>query len=79
MSWNHRIMRRAYKCPHGEPEYEYGVYEVYYNEAGEPSSWSDEPRTACADDMDGMKWVLEKQLEALGKPVLDYDNKGNPL
>lgn len=72
MSWNYRVMRREFKNSSGEVEEEFGIYEVYYDENGEPNGWTKEPRPITAESLEGLKWVHEKIAEAMGKPVLDY-------
>ena len=47
MNWNHRVLRR--KDPvHGDW---YGVHEVYYNDAGEPTMCTQEPASICGESI----------------------------
>lgn len=71
MSWNYRIMKRTYE--NGEEEF--GLYEVYYDENGQPNGWSADARPITAESLEGLKWVQEKFAEALEKPVLLYTEK----
>lgn len=72
MSWNYRVMRREFTNSAGEVEEEFGIYEVYYDENGNPNGWAKEPRGITAESPEGLRWIHEKIAEALGKPVLDY-------
>ena len=72
MGWNHRVM----KSKDGEDDY-YQIHEVYYNNKGEPDSWTTNGVTVGAESVEGLRWVLEKMLESLDKEVLDYDRTSN--
>lgn len=82
MGWNYRVMRHSSKNENTEEaEVWLGIHEVYYrdddvddltvdvNETG----YTVEPVRVTADDVDGLRWVLQKMSEALDKPVLNYD------
>lgn len=69
MGWNHRVM----KSKDGEDDY-YQIHEVYYNNKGEPDSWTKNGVTVGAESVEGLRWVLEKMLESLDKEVLDYED-----
>lgn len=59
--WNHRVMdHKTYV----------GIHEVYYDENGEPMSWSKEP-DIVADNVEDLRWLLQKMLESLDKPMLE--------
>lgn len=64
MSWNYRVMK--YKAGG------VGVHEVYYDEDGTPHLWSGEPASVHGGSVDDLRFMLEKMLEGLSKPVLDY-------
>jgi hypothetical protein len=64
MSWNYRVMRRGT---------DYGIYEVYYNESGEPTSVSDESVVPTAESPDELRDRLNMVLEAFGQKELDFD------
>ena len=68
MSWNHRVM----KSKDGEDDY-YQIHEVYYNNKGEPDSWTKNGVMVGAESVEGLRWVLEKMLESLDKEILDYE------
>lgn len=49
MSWNYRVMKKKNKSG----EYEFGIYEVYYDETGKVISWTTESMTpVCASEAD---------------------------
>jgi hypothetical protein len=65
MVWNYRILR--------SPEGLFGLYEVYYDDGGEPEARSDRPATmggfeSQEDIIEDLKLMLKG---AEGKPVLD--------
>lgn len=74
MSWNYRVMRRRGRHPKFGKWETYGIHEVY----AEPGGWTIEPRQMVSDDVEGLKWSLRRMLEALEKPILDYDT-GRPV
>ena len=76
MHWNYRVMRRLYpNCITGGMYETFGIYEVYYDENGEPSGWSMNPESISAETPEGIQWMVEKFQEALTKPVLEYKSK----
>lgn len=76
MHWNYRIMRRMRLNPitHDFDE-TFGIYEVYYDEKGEPNGWSVNPEYVETETIEGIQWMAEKFQEALAKPVLEYKSK----
>jgi len=66
--WNHRIVLKVY--PSGEAEY--SIREVHYKSEDDsnPVSYSANPQPPCSDTPNGLKWYLEKSLEAFEKPTL---------
>ena len=65
MSWNHRVLAH---------ELEEGIYleihEVYYDENGQPHSYTENSISVGADDLQGIQWVLEKMKACTNKPIL---------
>jgi hypothetical protein len=73
--WNYRVVHRSHKSKiAGYIEQEYGIYEVYYNDKGLVTAVSQELSPCCAEDIVGLKWVMDKFVEAYSKPVLEWDN-----
>ena len=69
-------MRRFYpNCVTKGTDEIFGIYEVYYDENGEPSGWSMNPESISAETPEGIQWMVEKFQEALTKPVLEYKSK----
>lgn len=57
-------------------EESFGIHEVYYEEGEDDTrvcGWTENPTEVVCEDMEGLRWHLERMAEALGKPVLDYD------
>lgn len=80
MPWNHRVIRTAPDTPDGEAVF--AIHEAFYDERmavdAIPHSWTAEPVEVSAEDMDGLRWMLEKMEACLDKPVLEVapDNPG---
>lgn len=73
--WNYRLMRRVYLNPITNLEdVVYGIYEVYYDEQGNPDGWSEHPENVSSESVDGIQWQVEKFKEALIKPMLEYND-----
>ena len=79
--WNYRVVYHPpskYKV--GEQEFdreEYlAIHEVYYDEDGNPNAMTiDEIVTGDEgiESLKSLKWILEHQLEALEKPILNCE------
>ena len=70
MTWDYRIVRRI----HDTGEIFYGIHEVHYDKDQTPVNLTENPQPVVSDEgIEGVRWHLEHMLEALGKPVLDYD------
>ena len=65
MSWNYRVTRVLV----GE-EFLYEIREVYYNDHGQPTGWTEKPVHPLAETMGDLAADLRQMLEALDKPVL---------
>ena len=78
-TWEYRIIRHEgpFSIIPGEPEWWYGIHEVYYDEGSQhPTSWTQNPVVVISNDLSGMQWILQRMLEALAKPTLKIvDNK----
>jgi hypothetical protein len=71
MSWNYRVL------VFGETGYEsiYRICEVYYDKNNNPTGYIEEKLPQSTEGISGLKWYLEKQLEALEKPILHGGEK----
>ena len=81
MSWNYRVIYHPpSKYTVGEKEFdgeEYlAIHEVYYDKNKEDSVTEGEIITGDEgkDSLLSLKWILKHMLEALDKPILDYEN-----
>ena len=71
MSWNYRVIR----SPNAEEGYSFAIHGVYGSEAsGEPRSWTENPVDVSAENLDGLRWVLDRMRDALSKPILEERN-----
>ena len=70
MGWNYRIIKRKIEdnyCTHA-------IHEVYYDDNGEPRSWTTEPQWLSSDDgVEGLKADIKCMMEAFECPVLDEE------
>jgi hypothetical protein len=72
MAWNYRVVKKVTKIPLGETDTTYEIHDVYLDEnldivnIGRLSF----PR---GDDVESLKWGLERMMEACSKPVIDYN------
>jgi len=71
-TWNYRVIS-AY-CGNGE--FEYAIHEVYYNEAGEPTSWSTNPAGVLAGEPEGVQCQIALFQSAHDKPWLVLQTDG---
>lgn len=77
MGWNFRVVRRYYDCPIEKVEQSYlAMTEVHYHDDSDdrPRAFASEYKAPAVDEyegVEGIRWMLEKQLEGLAKPVLD--------
>jgi hypothetical protein len=73
MSWNYRLTKEIIHNKYvAEPEILYGIREVFYDENGDISGFSEEP-DVVSDSVDGMKDILTKMLMSCDKPLIDYN------
>ncbi len=72
MSWNYRVMRYQDGHPKFTP-YTHGIHEVHYAEDGAVKTWTEDAVSLLAFDQDDLQWRLRAMVEALNKPVLEYD------
>lgn len=71
MSWNYRVIKLI-----DETIITYGIHEVYYDDEGEPESYTSEPIRLSAETFVELSLVLARILDALKKPVLSPDDFG---
>lgn len=64
--WNYRVLMRQ-DPTEGET---YEVHEVYYDEDGEISTWTERPTKVGEGSAECLKKTLEHMINALDKPVL---------
>ena len=65
MTWNYRVVRLDY-----EDEYEYGVYEVYYDNDGNPASRTENPVGCTGVDIRELHESFQYMSIAFSKPTL---------
>ncbi len=73
MSWSYRVVKTVTKIPLGDIDISYGIHEVYYDENGDIVNISESLAHPLSDDLEGLKWSLERMMEACNKPVIGYN------
>lgn len=71
MTWNYRIL--AHKNVDNDEVY-LQIHEVYYDQDNNPISYTENPITVGGEDINSIKWSLNKMQEAINKPILSVDN-----
>jgi hypothetical protein len=64
MSWNYRVVNKNASL---------GIHGVYYDESGKIIGMDQDPNYPSAEDCLELRTTLELMLEALSKPIVDYD------
>lgn len=68
MTWNNRLCRDQDRYGN---EF-FSVREVFYDDGGNPTSWTSEPTSAVAETADDTIHMLKLQLDdCLNRPILD--------
>lgn len=70
MTWNHRVVHRKYD--NGEETF--GVYEVFYDDDGNPDKITTRPVEVMCDSVGGVRQTLEWMTKALRESVLEYSD-----
>lgn len=68
MTWNYRVMKRKNESG----EYDFGIYEVFYDENGKVVSWTKESMTPVCPSEADLDYELNLMREALKKDTLLY-------
>ncbi len=67
MNWNHRVIKT--ETPDGPW---FAIHEVYYDDEGNLSGYSEKPVAVCGEGFDEIEETLKRMLRALEKPILAY-------
>ncbi len=73
--WNHRVIKKVV-----DGEEIYSIHEVYYDQDGKLRTYTEQPIGVVSETLKGAKWVLNRMLAALKKPILlesDFPNSSN--
>jgi hypothetical protein len=73
MSWSYRVVKQVTKIPLGDIDISYAIHSIYIDENNDIVNISEKPSYAIGDDIESLKWQLERMIEACKKPVIDYD------
>jgi hypothetical protein len=73
MGWSYRVVKQVTKIPLGDTDISYGIHEVYYDANGDIVNISESLANPISDDLEGLRWNLERMIEACKKSVIDYN------
>jgi hypothetical protein len=73
MHWNYRVIRHQSISARGEHDCWLAIHEAYYPDDSSdiPNGYTEEPVPVAGEDLEELRWKLERMLEALEKPILD--------
>ncbi len=66
--WNYRVMKRL----NNEGKYEFGIYEVYYDDNNYVQGWTENSLTPVCSSEEDLLYELELMKEAFKKESLTY-------
>jgi hypothetical protein len=69
--WNYRIMKRK----NDQGQFDFGLYEVFYDDRGKVISWTENSLTPVCDSEDNLKNELNVMMGAFEKQTLLYEEK----
>lgn len=70
MTWNNRVIRTTYTDKFGT-DYTFAIHEVYYNERGEITHWTERAIIPSGDSFTELYVDLRRYVFALNLPVLE--------
>ena len=73
MSWNYRVMRKEIS----NGQFEYGIYEVYYDENGEIKNYTENSLTPVCETKSDLEYEIKMMTKAFEKNTLEYLKKEN--
>lgn len=68
MTWNYRVMKRK----NSGGEFEFGIYEVYYDENGKVKGWTEDSMTPVCSSSDDLKYEMQVMMGAFEQEALEY-------
>ena len=68
MPWNYRVIHRK----HANDEDTYAIHEVYYNDYGEITLWSQDGIEPAGLTLEELRADIDMQRAALTKPILEW-------
>jgi len=69
VSFNHRVCHRP-TVPGGG----YSIHEVYYDDDGDVTMYTENPIAAYGDLPDELEWELQRHIDAFNKPILNLNH-----
>lgn len=67
--WNYRIMKRK----NDQGQFDFGIYEVFYDDNGKVIGSTENPLTPVCDSPDDLRQELKIMMDAFDKETLTYE------
>jgi hypothetical protein len=67
--WNYRIMKRK----NDQGQFDFGVYEVFYDDNGKIARWTENSVTPTCESENDLKSEIKIMMDAFDKETLTYD------
>ncbi|MCU0352036.1 MAG: hypothetical protein MUF43_14600 [Flavobacterium sp.] len=66
--WNYRIMKKE----NDKGQFNFGIYEIFYDDNGKVNSYSENSLTPVCDSEEDLKEEMKIMMEAFEKETLTY-------
>lgn len=73
MSWSYRVVKTVTKIPLGETDISYSIHTVYTDDNGDIVNISEEPTYPIGDNIESLKWQLQRMIISCDMPIIDYN------
>jgi len=73
MSWNYRLCKQTVTTPSGELETVFAIHEVYYEEDGQITAWTERPAYPMGETRDEFLGDMYHYRQAVEKGIVDLD------
>ena len=60
------------KRKNSEGDYDFGIYEVYYDDNGKVKGWTEDSMTPVCSSSDDLKYEMKVMMRAFEKDTLEY-------
>ena len=71
MTWNYRIIKRK----NSEGGFEFGIYEVFFDENGKVSGYTQESLTPVCSSSEDLEYEMKVMMKAFKSDILEYKDE----